>query len=199
MFCSVLFYRAYSREAQQNRAIHIEEKQKTVSAAKTTHTHRSVLGAHIDREPVEIAPIFVLSDVHVHYERVRSGSLSSIPTAGIGASHSWDDSASTLPLQPLLDKDHSIRVQDGVAVVLHSTQKVLGYSRTQADWTPVDFGDIDSVVAEGISVALAGLQPPHKALLETEGVFDSTWTYGMHPFHPYGTYVVSPSKELVLS
>ena len=46
--------------------------------------------------------------------------------------------------------------------------------------------DVDSLIAEGLTRALTGLNAPYAQLQESKDTLDLTWTHGAHPFYPFG-------------
>jgi hypothetical protein len=138
-----------------------------------------------------VVPIFVLSDLHIHNERHLN-----THQAGKGASRgSATDKTSAAapkepPVQPLLDKDTPVAVDtdsSSVLVVHASAGFVATFSPYTRRWRDdVDLTDVDSLIAEGLTRALTGLNAPHAQLQEAKDTVDITWTHGAHPFHPFG-------------
>ena len=145
-----------------------------------------------------VVPIFVLSDLHIHNERhlnTHNSGKESASAASASASASASSSAPAAtprepPVQPLLDKDTPVAVDtdsSSVIVVHSSAGFVSTFSPYTRNWRDdVDLTDVDSLVAEGLTRALTGLNAPHAQLQDAKDTLDITWTHGSHPFHPFG-------------
>jgi hypothetical protein len=60
-----------------------------------------------------------------------------------------------------------------------------------------DMTDIHRSIAEGLTLALTGMNSPMKQLLQAHHTVDLTWTHGSHPFAPFGTFNQSAFDSLV--
>lgn len=132
---------------------------------------------HIPHVGVAIAPVFVLSDLHIHPATVRSSPIHSVS----------DDDGRHRPIQPLLDRDFNVVTSDNVVVALHATlEEVYSYSSVTQTWRPADLTGVTALVAEGLSAVLSGARSPHSQSLASLDMVDLTWTHGQHPFAPFG-------------
>ena len=129
-----------------------------------------------------IVPVFVISDLHIHHERLLSSA-----TSGRQSAH--PSARPDIPVQPLFNKNEAIAIDSDSSsvLVLHTSESVVStFSPHTKSWKESDLTDLDSLIAEGLTRALTGFTAPHAQLSEPFDIIDLTWTHGPHPFSPFG-------------
>lgn len=141
-----------------------------------------------------VVPVFVISDMHIHHERLLSPANS---VTGRNKAH--PSARPDIPVQPLFNKDDAIAVDSDSSsvLILHSSEPIVStFSPHTKSWRENDLSDLDSLIAEGLTRALTGFHSPHAQMSQTLDIIDLTWTHGPHPFSPFGHLSsTSPTSE----
>ena len=73
-------------------------------------------------------------------------------SSGGGLDNGIGGQGPSLPVQPLLDREHAVRVVDGVVLALHSYERVQSYTREKEMWAEVQYSTVLCITAVHIAV-----------------------------------------------
>ena len=203
--CDVLLHQTGHGEAlrdlQQIEGVRDETREPLVPKVKSGRKEYS--SKEKGWRPAAVIPVFVISDLHIHHERLLSPSTST-STSNTDEKNNKDSGSGSssrknpdIPVQPLFNKDEAIAVDSDSSsvLVLHSSSPTVStFSPHTKSWRENNLSDLDSLIAEGLTRALTGFNSPHTQL-ESSDILDLTWTHGMHPFSPYGKLSNAPDQQ----
>ena len=160
----------------------IREQESNLTAPKIKAGRSDLTSKEKAWRAAVIVPVFVISDLHIHHERLLSSA-----TSGRQSAH--PSARPDIPVQPLFNKNEAIAIDSDSSsvLVLHTSESVVStFSPHTKSWKESDLTDLDSLIAEGLTRALTGFTAPHAQLSEPFDIIDLTWTHGPHPFSPFG-------------
>jgi hypothetical protein len=195
-----LFERANNNNKRSKRQRKLEE----VNSKDKSSWFANGKSGRANKNKVAVVPVIVLGGMHM-YANINDTSYTS--------SSKQKQKSSNQYVQPLFDGVDQVTVVDNTVLAMYSHNNhngneqengnqndsrgggVIVYSPTSGQGREVDLSDINAVIAAGLSTALTGLRAPHIRTSTSQSRVDATWTHGVHPFAPFGTFARSSRQS----